>query len=145
MKTALAVTVTLLLCVGCFGQGALSDRPNLSGMWVPDKTGVRKNLSLVITQSADEIVMVETFEFEKKDFSNTTRLYPDKRGERNTFVVPGGDSAIIANSKTEWKKAKLVRKSEFDMPLLGFSVQFVVRFKTDRSGEVPSMRRAVCK
>jgi hypothetical protein len=97
---------------------APSLRTDLSGTWEIADKGSVKGQSLVITQSGDEINMNESRVFEKKTISNTIKLFADKRGERNMYLVPGGDAPIEFVSKTEWKKGKLVRRSTAESPAI---------------------------
>jgi hypothetical protein len=109
-------------------NGPIADKPNFAGTWeIADEKGYPfKNRTLIITQTVEELTLVESLEFEKKVISNKTILYPDKRGERNLFLAPGADDEIEVSSTTLWKKDKLVRRSTADTPFFGSTGRFIV-------------------
>src|SRR5438045_53995 len=102
--------------------GKASDRPNFSGTWEPVvSVSTLRNRTLVITQSGDEMVIEDSFEFAKEPYANKITLFTDKRGESNRIWIPGGDAPIVVRSKTAWEKNKLVRSAEYEstMEILG--------------------------
>jgi hypothetical protein len=114
-----AMVVGAMASGAVFAQdSAVVQRADLSGTWEIADRGSVKGQSLVITQSGDEITMNESRVFEKKTILNTIKLFTDKRGERNMYLVPGGDAPIEFVSKTEWKKGKLVRRSTAESPAI---------------------------
>jgi hypothetical protein len=119
------------LCFCSFAQSpAASQMPDLSGTWEIEKGmgSFYKNRVLVIKQEADRMIMIETFEFEGKQFSHNLTLYPDRRGEKNRIVFPDNKVEVEVQSTTFWKGGKLIRKSIYDIPIRlmanqGFSIR----------------------
>ena len=132
-QTVLLVALTGILCLFARAASvgaAVQATPNFTGTWeFTGKGGPRKNQLLVIEHSGDELNLLESFEFEKKPFSRSLKLYSDKRGERNWIAVPGGDSKIEVESETFWKKDKLIRRSSFNENIVSPVGRFSVAHK----------------
>ena len=94
--------------------GQTAARPNFAGTWEYAERGTEfKDRVLVITQTGDEIGMVETYLFKGDPYTQKATLYTDNRGEVNMKQFPGGGGASQIISNTNWKKDKLFVKLRY--------------------------------
>ena len=89
-------------------------RPDFSGTWeYVERNSPFRDRLLVITQTGDEINLVETYVFKGDPFTQKTVLYTDDRGETNVRQFSAGEPPSDVTSKTTWKKNKLFRRLSY--------------------------------
>ena len=109
----LLIAVIGLLVLGISAQST-GAKPNFSGTWEYMERGTPfRDRMLVITQTGDEINMVESYVFTGDSYTHKATLYTDNRGEVNMKQFPGGGPPSEVTSKTSWKKDKLLRKLRY--------------------------------
>ena len=83
-------------------------KPNLAGTWeYAGRDSPFKDRVLVITETDDEMNMVESYVFKNDPYTHNTTYYTDNRGEVNLKQFPGGGPPSQMISNTRWKKGKL--------------------------------------
>ena len=103
----------------------ISAHPDFSGVWKWEAKGASPR-ELAVTHGTERIEFVESFEFEKKPFSNTTILFTDKRGEKNILRIPNSDFDSEVTSRTYWRKDKLIRSSTYSTPVETGAERFLI-------------------
>lgn len=106
MKLASFALVIGLSALAASGQNPAAT-PDLSGTWEYATDSPFKDRVLVITQTADELNLVENYIFENARYTHRSTLFTDGRGEVNRKQFPDGEPPSDGKSKTVWKKGKL--------------------------------------
>jgi hypothetical protein len=108
--------VIAVFAVNGFSQAAPAPAspPNFSGKWqLEDDAGGKRVME--ISHTGDLLLITESFEHQKRTYSNKMALHTDRRGERNLNWIPGRATPAEVSSETYWKKGKLVRKSSYSL------------------------------
>jgi hypothetical protein len=92
--------------------------PDLSGTWeyVGENPKGVTSRSLIVGQTAESITFKEIFESSTEPWQYQIVLFTDNRGEKNQLPGRNTDMVISVDSRTSWKKNKLVRVMSYTTP-----------------------------
>ena len=88
--------------------------PNFAGTWEYVESGSTfKDRVLVVTQTVDEVNMVESYVFKGDPYTHKYTFYPDNRGEVNVKQFSKAEPLSQIISNTSWKKGKLFQRLRY--------------------------------
>jgi len=126
MKLAYLAVVIGLLAHAAHGQSPATT-PDLTGTWeYVTASSPFKDRVLTITQTADELNLVESYTFENIEYTHRSTLYTDGRGEVNRKQFPDGEPPSEVTSKTVWKKGTLFVTLRYASMMQGRGMRFKV-------------------
>ena len=121
-------------------QTTTPSKMSFAGTWTFDPKDssdslLRKNSLLVITVNDTQFKLAKNYLLKEGPRSYELTLFDDGRGESNTVPTPEATRAAQVNSKTNWKKDKLVRKYVTTTHPAIFLIRVTEEYRLSRDGK----------